>query len=146
MTPSKEVLLSIQINFSKVQAHKSRLQEPVYSRVSLIFVLPLTVELSCHDTLTRSLPSTTLYDGAPNKTATVTRVSRPLLTLPQCFPTTLTRLPCTLPVLRTFLMILDQIHTDGSTNTGFTVLTRSTPSWNRSSTTRLTSIMTVSPL
>jgi hypothetical protein len=104
----------------------------------------MIVELSCYDTLTRPLPSAILE--VPNKTATVTQVSRPLLTLSQCFPTTLTRLPSTLPVLRTFPMILDQLHKDGFTNTGFTVLTRSTPSWSRSSTTRLTSIMTVSPL
>lgn len=48
MTPSSKLLLCIQSQLSKVQAHRFRLQEPISSRVSLVFVPWLTAELSCH--------------------------------------------------------------------------------------------------
>lgn len=54
MTPSSKLLLCIQSQLSKVQAHRFRLQEPISSRVSLVFVPWLTAELSCHDALTHA--------------------------------------------------------------------------------------------
>lgn len=57
MTPSSKLLLSIQIQLSsKVQAQTSRLQEPIFSRVSLVF----TPWPTCHDALTQ--PAITMIE------------------------------------------------------------------------------------
>jgi hypothetical protein len=102
MTPSSKLLLCIQSQLSKVQAHRLRLQEPISSRVSLVFVPWLTAELSCHEP-SHMLPFPMME--SPRPTPAITQVQDTILTLSQCFPTTLTRLPSTLPVLRMCSMI-----------------------------------------